>query len=110
MYLENIFIGSEDIRKQLPQVGQVTRQPVKFLTACSTECQLFGSRKVGLSDTYRAQVELWHNHSASSPCLLWPQESIMFENVHNTFCKRMRDIARIGNCLKVCLSVFLLQK
>ncbi len=39
MYLENIFIGSEDIRKQLPQ------------------------------------------------------ESIMFENVHNTFMKLMRTLA-----------------
>lgn len=47
MYLENIFIGSEDIRKQLPQ------------------------------------------------------ESIMFENVHNTFQKLMRQIAHLSNCLKV---------
>lgn len=49
MYLENIFIGSEDIRKQLPQ------------------------------------------------------ESLMFENVHNTFMRLMRQIAQLSNCLKVCV-------
>jgi len=48
MYLENIFIGSEDIRKQLPQ------------------------------------------------------ESIMFENVHTTFSRLMKQLASIQNCLKVC--------
>lgn len=47
MYLENIFIGSEDIRKQLPQ------------------------------------------------------ESIMFENVHNTFIRLMKQLGQIGNCLRV---------
>ncbi len=47
MYLENIFIGSEDIRKQLPQ------------------------------------------------------ESIMFENVHNTFSRLMKQLAAVHNCLKV---------
>lgn len=47
MYLENIFIGSEDIRKQLPQ------------------------------------------------------ESIMFDGVHNTFQAKMREIAEISNCVKV---------
>jgi dynein heavy chain len=47
MYLENIFIGSEDIRKQLPQ------------------------------------------------------ESIMFESVHNTFTRLMKQLAAVHNCLKV---------
>ena len=46
MYLENIFIGSEDIRKQLPQ------------------------------------------------------ESIMFEAVHNTFMKYMKMLTVMNNCLK----------
>ena len=46
MYLENIFIGSEDIRKQLPQ------------------------------------------------------ESIMFEAVHNTFMKYMKMLTVASNCLK----------
>ncbi|KAG1668463.1 hypothetical protein FOA52_005236 [Chlamydomonas sp. UWO 241] len=48
MYLENIFIGSEDIRKQLPQ------------------------------------------------------ESIMFEAVHNTFIKLMKQLAAVSNALAAC--------
>ncbi|KAF5831208.1 dynein-1-beta heavy chain, flagellar inner arm I1 complex [Dunaliella salina] len=55
MYLENIFIGSEDIRKQLPQ------------------------------------------------------ESIMFENVHNTFSRLMKQLASIQNCLKACTTQGLLE-
>ncbi|GFH10192.1 uncharacterized protein HaLaN_05461 [Haematococcus lacustris] len=54
MYLENIFIGSEDIRKQLPQ------------------------------------------------------ESIMFENVHATFSRLMRQLAGQANCLKACTAAGLL--
>jgi len=55
MYLENIFVGSEDIRKQLPQ------------------------------------------------------ESIMFENVHNTFSRLMKQLASIQNCLKACTTQGLLE-
>lgn len=48
MYLENIFIGSEDIRKQLPQ------------------------------------------------------ESQMFDGVHNTFLKLMKQLAAVSNCIRAC--------
>jgi dynein heavy chain len=55
MYLENIFIGSEDIRKQLPQ------------------------------------------------------ESQMFDGVHNTFIRLMKQLYGTGNCQKACTAPGLLE-
>ncbi|GIM07381.1 hypothetical protein Vretimale_11536 [Volvox reticuliferus] len=55
MYLENIFIGSEDIRKQLPQ------------------------------------------------------ESQMFDGVHNTFTRLMKQLYSTGNCQKACTAPGLLE-
>lgn len=55
MYLENIFIGSEDIRKQLPQ------------------------------------------------------ESQMFDAVHNNFMRLMKQLYSTANCLKACTAQGLLE-
>eukprot|EP00798_Chlamydomonas_sp_ICE-L_P021926 gene21926-28972_t len=114
MYLENIFIGSEDIRKQLPQesilfegINSNFLRVMKQLHSVGN-CLKATTAPGVLENLQGINKETKQLHSVgnclkatTAPGVLENlQESILFEGINSNFLRVMKQLHSVGNCLK----------